>query len=286
MSGPPEGSPHRAASRRVRAGPHDWHVQVLGSGPDLLCLHGAGASGHSFHRLAAHLPGYRLILPDLPGQGLSRAGDPRRLGLDEMAADLGRLMGAGGWVPRAIIGHSAGAALALRLAPLLPAPPAALVGINAALSPFEGVAGWLFPRLARAMATASPLAAGAARAMLGPAAVERLIRSTGSTPDAAMLAAYSRLVRLPGHVEGTLAMMAAWRLEPLVADLPRTVPPVLLIAAADDRAVPPAVARRAAARIPRAELALLPRGGHLVHEAAPAAVAGLILPFLARARAG
>ena len=46
-----------------------------------------------------------------------------RLGLDAMAEDLAALLADQGWQPQAIIGHSAGAALALRLAETLPVRP-------------------------------------------------------------------------------------------------------------------------------------------------------------------
>ncbi len=59
--------PNRDASRFVRSGRLLWHVQVLGDGPDLLLLHGTGASTHSVAALARRLAGrFRVIAPDLP----------------------------------------------------------------------------------------------------------------------------------------------------------------------------------------------------------------------------
>lgn len=284
MTEPPAFWPHRAASRRLRVAPNDWHVQVLGEGPDVMLLHGAGASGHSWRRLVPLLPGWRLILPDLPGQGFTRAGNRMRLGLDAMAEDLAALAAAQGWRPAALIGHSAGGALAFRLAEALPSPPAALVGINAALGAFEGLAGWLFPRLAWAMAMSPLVAPLAARLAAEPGRVERLLRATGSRLDPEGVSLYRHLVTRAAHVDGTLGMMAQWRLGPLLARLERTVPAVLLIAAEGDRTVPPAVSALAAARIPGAQLAEVPGYGHLIHEEAPEVVAALIRPFLARCR--
>ena len=282
MSTIPADWPYRASSHRIRCAPHDWHVQLHGSGRDLLLLHGAGSSCHSWRHLVPLLPAYRLIVPDLPGQGFTRAGRRGRFGLDAMADDLAHLMRAEGWAPAAIIGHSAGAAIALRMAELLPAPPAALVGINAALGPFEGFAGWLFPKLARAMAMSPMVAHVVARMSSERARVERLISGTGSTLDAEGIELYRRLIAAPGHVEATLGMMADWQLEPLLARLAQVRPPVLLIAARHDRAVPPGVSRAAAARLRAVEYAEIPKYGHLVHEESPAAVAGALLPFLAR----
>jgi len=274
--------PHRAASIRARCLPHDWHAQLWGTGPDVLLLHGAGASAHSFHPLVPHLPGFRLIAPDLPGQGFTRAGNRQRFGLDAMAEDLASLCQGQGWRPRAIIGHSAGAAVALRLAEILPAPPACIVGINAALGPFEGVEGWLFPKLAKAMAF-SPLVGRVISGVASkPARVAKLIAQTGSTPDPAQVALYGRLVSRPAHVEGTLGMMAHWSLDGLLARLPGMPLPLLLLAGARDVAVPPAVSHRVADRMPGARCIDLPGLGHLAHEEAPETIAALILPFLAR----
>ena len=140
MALPPLDWPHRAASHAIRLAPHDWHVQVwgAGSGPDILLLHGAGASAHTWHPIIPYLGSVRLIAPDLPGQGFSRTGNRARLGLEAMAQDLAQLCSVQGWQARAIIAHSAGAAVALRLSHLLPTPPVAVVGINAALGNFEG----------------------------------------------------------------------------------------------------------------------------------------------------
>lgn len=272
--------PLRNHSRLIRCRPHVWHAQVVGHGPDVLLLHGAAASGHSFHKLMAHLPGYRLIAPDLPGQGYSRAGGHLRLGLDAMADDLVTLCGDQDWRPMAIIGHSAGAAVALRMAEIMPRPPHAVVGINAALGPFDGFAGWLFPKLARAMATGPFAAAVVTKLSSSRAQVSRLLTGMGSPLDAEGVEMYRRLVSRTTHIEGTLGMMAQWQLEPLLERLPQITVPTLLITAAGDKAVPTRVSAEAAARMPRAQHVALKRWGHLVHEEAPEEVAELILRFL------
>lgn len=267
--------------QRIRSAPHEWHVQITGEGPDLLLLHGAGGSATGWNRLLPALPGYRLIAPDLPGQGRSRTGAPR-FGLEAMATDLATLIRGAGWSPRILLGHSAGAAIALDLgARHLDPPPRLVVGINAALSPFQGVAGWLFPRLARAM-TLSPFLSHMLARMAGtPEHVARLIRSTGSRPDPGIISDYRALMSDPAHVAGTLNMMAAWNLAPLLTRLESIELPVLLVAGARDRAVPCEVSRRAAARLARGSYAELPGLGHLAHEENADSVALLIRNWLA-----
>lgn len=275
------GWPHHELSRFVPVRPHRWHLQDTGGeGPVLLLLHGAGASSHSWRGLLPRLaPRFRILAPDLPGQGFTRAGRGTRRTPEAMAADLARLLGAEGLSPAAIVGHSAGAAVALRLAQALPAPPRAVVGINAALANFRGLAGWLFPALARLMAL-NPLTAQFLALGSSAPTVARLIESTGSRLDAEGIELYRRLMADRRHVAGTLAMMAQWRLDPLIADLPRIALPVLLIAGGRDAAVPPGTAAEAAARLPAAEVATLPGLGHLAHEEAPEAVAALIAGWL------
>ncbi len=146
---PPKDWPFRNHARRIRAR-HDWWVVEQGTGPDVLLLHGAGASGHSFRSLVPALAGYRCLVPDLPGQGFTRPGSRGRFGIQPMAEDLAGLCAAAGWQPRYVIGHSAGVPLGLQLSTLIPLN--AVIGINAALGQFDGAAGFLFPLLARALA--------------------------------------------------------------------------------------------------------------------------------------
>ena len=60
-------------------------VQELGNGPAALFVHGANTSGSSFAALAARLPGFRRIILDRPGTGLSEP-LPRPLDADAMRA--------------------------------------------------------------------------------------------------------------------------------------------------------------------------------------------------------
>lgn len=274
----PRDWPLRDQGRRVVLVPHRWWVVEKGVGPCILLLHGTGASGHSFRRLVPGLQGFRLVIPDLPGQGASFSRATDRMGLDGMAADLWALMDHLGAVPQVIIGHSAGAAIALRMAELRPGP--TVIGLNAALGGFDGLAALLFPAIARTLAMAPFVARTASRLWGTPQAVARLLAGTGSPLDAEGRAQYLTLVRDPDHVAGALAMMASWRLEGLLSRLPQTRAKLWLIATEGDRAVPPKVSIEAAARIPGAELTLLPRYGHLPQEEAPDGMASVLRPWL------
>ena len=182
-----------------------------------------------------------------------------------------------GWHPAAIIGHSAGAAIALRLSQTLGTPK--VIGINPALDNFEGVAGWLFPILARLMA-ATPFTASLFTFGASLARARRLIEGTGSTIDAEGLRYYTRLTADRAHVNGALQMMAHWSLDALLRDLPEIDAEVLFLTGANDTAVPPRVAEEAAARLPHARVVKLDGLGHLAHEEDPRRVLDAIRPFL------
>jgi magnesium chelatase accessory protein len=197
-----------------------------------------------------------------------------------MARSLGELMTALGLDPAIIAGHSAGAAIAIRMALDGVASPRAIVGLNAALLPFPGLAGTLFPTLARVLFV-NPLAPHVyARMARVPGGTARfLARSTGSKIDAVGIACYERLLATPGHCEGAITMMANWDLPTLKRDLPRLHIPLLLIHGAADPAIPLASAREAAAMIGMARLVSLPGLGHMAHEEKPEEVASLITEF-------
>ena len=45
--------------------PRDWYVEIAGQGPDLVLLHGLGASSFSWRHNRAHLSRhFRVITPD------------------------------------------------------------------------------------------------------------------------------------------------------------------------------------------------------------------------------
>jgi len=269
--------PHRDASRFLRAGGVDWHVQVLGSGPTLLLLHGTGASSHSFAGLVRHLASdFTLVVPDLPGHGFSRIQGLDVLSLPGMAAALRALVAELDLDPQFLVGHSAGAAVALRM--LLDGLDAAdgVVSINGALLPFSGLQGRLFSPLARMLAAGGGPARYVATRAGRPAIMRRLIDSTGSCLDDEDLIFYQRLAGNVAHVRATLAMMARWDLPGFQADLLRCHHPVRLLAGSRDRLVPPRQAHAVAARLQRATVHGLTGLGHLAHEEAPRQVADAI----------
>jgi magnesium chelatase accessory protein len=268
--------PNRASSRMVAAGGLDWHVQIMGDGPALLLLHGTGASTHSWRDLAPLLAQrFRIVAPDLPGHGFTTSGGARTQSLPGMARAVAGLLDTLGVAPVIVVGHSAGAAVAARLALDHAIAPQRLIALNGALTPFEGVAGRLLPGLAKALFL-NPFAPRYFAWSAQRDAVKRLLDGTGSTLDPRGLALYERLMRNPSHIDGALSMMAHWDLHALNRDLPHLRPPIDFIVAENDRTVPPRGARRLAAQLQQATVHAVPGLGHLAHEEAPALFAQLI----------
>jgi magnesium chelatase accessory protein len=218
---------------------------------------------------------------DLPGHGFTAT--PRSnndFSLSSVARGVGELLKTLDISPAAFIGHSAGAAIAVRMSLDGASAPAAIVGINAALLPFPGPLGPLAPLLARTLFY-NPFSLGlfAYRAEQRNA-ISDLMRSTGSTLDERGLDFYQRLFRSRDHLKATVALMAHWDLETLRRDLPRLASSLTLIVGARDRAVPPTAADSVARLAKHARIVQAPGLGHLAHEEAPAVVVDMILAAL------
>lgn len=281
---PPRDWPHAELSRQVYCKPHRWHVQEMGAGDTILLLHGAGGSTHSFRALMPLLARrFHVIALDLPGQGFTQLGARHRSGLDATADDIVSLSTQEGWHPVALIGHSAGGALALRISQRLSSPrghPPKVIGINPALDHFKGMAGVLFPLLAKVLSAVPFTAQLFAKSARNQTRIQALIGSTGSDIDESGLSYYQRLISDRDHADSTLIMMAQWSLEDLLQDLSKVTAKTLFIAGDKDAAVPSSVSDKAAARMPDARVIHLQNLGHLAHEEDPETVARLILDFL------
>lgn len=271
--------PLREASGFVAAGGLDWHVQRLGEGPVALLLHGTGASTHSWRGIAPLLaPHFTVVSPDLPGHGFTKGRPVGGLALGPMARAVSALLNALEARPSIVIGHSAGVAIAARMA-LNGATDAPIVGFAPALLPFRGVAAPLFSGIAKLLLI-NPFAPRVfARIARMPGETGSfLLRSTGSRIDARGVDLYARLFASPSHCAGALAMMASWDLQALSRGLPDLPVPMLVAHGDRDSAVPLADARRAAA-LANATFETLPGLGHLAHEERPDLAAEIAIRF-------
>jgi magnesium chelatase accessory protein len=172
------------------------------------------------------------------------------------------------------LGQSAGAAVLARMCLDRHLDLRALIGVNAALLPLQGLAGQLFLPAAKLLSASALVPRLFARRAAGQSATERLIRSTGSIVDAEGVELYRRLVRNAGHVSGVLKMMANWDLAALERELPQLPCPLVLLVGTRDRTVRPDVALRIRERLPSTAIIELPGLGHLAHEERAAEIAG------------
>ena len=269
--------PHRAASRFVESGGLAWHVQTMGSGPCVVLLHGTGAATHSWRGVMPLLAArFSVVAMDLPGHGFTRGrlrGGPTLPGIAGAVTALLKTLQI---APTVLVGHSAGAAIALRMVHDS-GEQTPVVGLSPALMPFPGLAAKLFPALAKALFV-NPFAPRIfSRMASAPGEAERFLqRATTSRIDADGVRCYRALLSTSQHCAGALAMMANWDLEGLARLLPAIPSPVTLLHGEHDNAIPLDSVRKAAALLPAAQLELLSGLGHLAHEERPDLAAAAI----------
>lgn len=142
---------HRADVRRrfvpvgrlVDADGVRMHVDVRGAGPAVVLVHGAAGVLHDFPTplREALARTHTVIALDRPGHGWSSHG-PRRLDADGNVHAMRAAMRALGVTRATIVGHSYGAALALRWALEAPDEVAAVVAVAPATRPYARHARW------------------------------------------------------------------------------------------------------------------------------------------------
>jgi len=233
--------------------------------------------------LAQH---FDVIAPDLPGHGFTQSPPAHRLSLPGMATDLSRLLAAIGVMPEVVVGHSAGAAILARMCLDEIIAPRLLVSLNGAFMPFGGAASQRLSPLAKLLVLNPVVPRVFAWQASTPKAVERLIANTGSSIDDRGIALYRKLVCSPAHVAAALRMMANWKLEPLLHDLPRLATTLVLVAASNDKSISPTVAKQVREIVPQAVIERVPALGHLAHEEQPRLIADMILRYARATLAG
>ncbi|MEM1111283.1 MAG: alpha/beta fold hydrolase BchO [Pseudomonadota bacterium] len=269
--------PHRERSEFVRAGGIVWHVQTWGKGPVLLLLHGTGSATHTWNGLLPRLVDrFRVVAVDLPGHGFTDLVPGTQATLPGMANLLSALLDQLDIEPALAVGHSAGAAILVRLCLDRRIAPAALISLNGAFVPFGRMAAPLFSGAARLLAASRVVPYVVAIQGLRRRSIENVIEQTGSRLEEDDLDNYRTLIRQPRHISGTLRMMANWDLESLWRELPQLTVPLVLVACDKDLAVKPVQAERLVKRVPKARLLQVADLGHLGHEEQPEEFAEII----------
>jgi pimeloyl-[acyl-carrier protein] methyl ester esterase len=232
------------------------HIERLGSGPDLVLLHGWGLHGGVWHALAQRLArAFRIHLLDLPGHGHSR--DVAFAGLDAVADAVAQCVPGGSLV----CGWSLGGLVAMRLATRHPAHVARL-GLVSTTPCFVQRDGWPHAMARGTLETfAEGLRTQPARtirafvnlnALGGPQARDRMRELAAllverGTPSAGSLAA-------------GLALLHDADLRDEVASIDR---PAAVIHGARDALAPVGAGRWLAGALPFARFVEIPDGAHL-----------------------
>jgi 2-succinyl-6-hydroxy-2,4-cyclohexadiene-1-carboxylate synthase len=245
------------------------HVEVEGSGPRLVLVHGFTQTGRSWGPLATELARHHeVVRVDAPGHGRSAAD-----AVDMVAG--ARLLGEAGGTA-AYIGYSMGARLCLHLALAEPRRVTALVLVG-------GTAGLDVPSERRARRRADEARA----AELERVGVAEFVRRWLAQPLFAGLGAEAAGVeaRLENTVAGlatSLRLSGTGAQESLWARLPELAMPVLALAGERDEIFRARAEAMVAAIGPNAEVAVVPAAGHAAHRESPDAFLAIVGRFLAR----
>lgn len=267
------------------------HVETAGpeSGPTLVCLHGFASGTFTWAGIAEALAGeVRVVAWDRPPFGRSErprpcAGPADPYGLPaELArtAALVERLAPGG--PVVLVGHSAGALLALQAALAGSVPTAGLVLVAPAVDGGPPhLVRWLAGRPGSGLVAASLLRV----ALLGATAVLRRSAQHPTPLTEATAAETGRTLRRAGTAEALWHLTTTWQPPAVVHRLPEIGLPGAVVAGVDDRIV--AVdAQRAVAEALGVGLHVVEGAGHAPHEQRPAVVADVIRALLGSIQMG
>ena len=241
-------------------------------GPVLVLVHGYSASAADWDGWAARLRGrYHLIIPDLPGHGLTRT--PKGYAATDAAyvAALDGLVRALRPPPFVVAGSSMGGGIAWRYALARPGQVRGLVLVDAAGWPEPRQTGQGFSIFAL---MANPVGRILLRDLDSTSFAKEGLESAFGDPrlvTPALLRRYTDLARAPGHRDILLGSPDWERTrEPATtARLAGIRTPTLVMAGREDRLIPFRDAERFAAAIPGARLLGYPGVGHLPMEQIP-----------------
>ena len=250
---------------------HKWHIQRLGKnkGKKILFIHGTGSSCHTWSNTVDYLlDEFEVLLVDLPGHGFSRTPAPGQSSLQSVVKGLMELIEKIRFLPDLIVGHSAGAAIAVLISEKIKAKHGAIC-INAAFGEFPGLAGLMFPIFAKIIALvpfSSDVLAGLSRNNMR---TEKLIANTGSKITQDKLNYYKALFSKPDHVKGTLKLMAEWDLSNFLKNLEKVDSSITFLVGNQDKTVPLSISKKWSQILKTAKYQEFQEAGHLLHEEKP-----------------
>lgn len=244
-------------------------VRTAGDGSPVLLLHGIGGSSASFDaQLAGLATKHRVLAWDAPGYGGSD-NPARPLGMAGYAALVGRLLTALGAVPAHLVGVSWGGVIATRVA--LDHPEAVRSLVLADSTRGSGID----PERAALMRARPGELNRVGAAEFARRRAPRLMAREADPAVAQRVEDIMAGIRLPGYTSAAESMAETDH----GPRLSRISVPTLVLVGEQDRVTGVAEARRLAASIPGARLAVLP-GGHAANQEHPRRFCTEILTFL------
>lgn len=285
--------PVRERRALVRGSDTAWWEYGDPEAPVIVMVHGFRGDHHGLEPIVAKLPGYRVIVPDLPGFGASStfADDAHDIdGYAAWLADFVRVAGAadapapaGG--AYALLGHSFGSIIAAA-AVAAGLTPDELVLVNPIGAPaLEGPRA-IMTRLAVAYYRASAaLPARLGFALLRNRAIVRVMSVTMAKTEEPDLRRFihdqhDRYFSAFSDRDAVLEAFEASVSHDVREYAPSIRVPVLLVVAERDDVTPLAAQHRLQPLFEDATLAVIPGVGHLIHYETPAEAAGHIRMFL------
>ncbi|MFD1213807.1 alpha/beta fold hydrolase [Arthrobacter sp. GCM10027362] len=282
------------ALRHVLSFPHgnvsywEYPAETGPGAATLLMVHGFRGDHHGLELLAAALPDFRVLVPDLPGFGESAPFARGRHDVDGYVRFLQDFAAAAGLGPQTLLlGHSFGSIIAARLLAATPEAFRALVLVNPISEPALRGSRAAASRLAEAYyVLAAKLPARAGLWLLRhPLIVRAMSGMMAKTRDPGLRRfihdQHYRYFSAFANREVVLEAFQASISDDVGQVASRLGMPVLLIAGVKDDLGSVASQRRMAAMIPQARLEFIEDVGHLIHYEAPAAAALLVAGFAA-----
>jgi len=254
-----------------------------GHGEDALFLHGLGGSvedwAGAFEQLGED---FRLWALELPGSGLSDK-PLRGYSVGFFVRVVEGFLGLQGIERTHLIGVSMGGGIGIALSLQVPSRVERLVLVNSVL---------LGRRLHPFLHLCTIPLLGEWLLRLTPKMVERYIGWCLGNPENApseWITLHKELAMLPDAKQAFLAILrstngllgtAKRELQPILSALPRLSAETLIICGGRDRFIPRGYSRRAATRIPKAQLVTFPDCGHVPHVECPDRFYPLVSSFL------
>ena len=274
--------PNRQYSKVISVGDLDWHVQLTGKGPVVLLLHGTGSSTHSWSDLIPLLENHaQVLVPDLPGHAFTLGAKLEDLKLDEIARSLQLLITQLGIeAPSIVVGHSAGAPLALRFASAALKQPKLVIALNPSFSPPPPIYTSFFGPLLGPITRSSTLSSLLASLSPSLGMVDKLLDSTNTILPEARRVYYRKLFERSDHVRGSMNFMAAADIQKVLAEADLYQGKLICVLGNQDAWIPVKPLEKIIRdHFTTAEI-MKWEGGHIMHELEPGKVAQLILKGL------